>query len=317
MAIPRVFISSTYYDLKQVREDLGDFVHSLGYEVIRNEKSKIPYIQEGSLVKDCYREVSSCDIFVCIIGSAFGSKSDSDELSITMKELEQAITDRKKMYVFVDRDVYCESRTFRANRDNDLKPAFAKDIKILEYIVKLEDRVGRLQPILKFERAEDIISQLRDQLAGLFQNLLQREQTQSERNNAYSLHAEIADLKLIIDEIKDDHFAFCTRFESTVLVRHPLVKLIEQKLGAERCQFVIRDQASLAELMGLFGYEQRESEEWFDYCRLDGAVEEHLRIAKKAFGQDGALRLGNNKQERESWIQHERNAIEDSDGYPF
>ena len=41
MAKPRVFISSTFYDLKQVKADLNMFIDSLGYETIRNEEGDI------------------------------------------------------------------------------------------------------------------------------------------------------------------------------------------------------------------------------------------------------------------------------------
>ena len=47
MARPRVFISSTFYDLKQIRADLDNFIRSLGYDVVRNEEGAIPY------EKDC------------------------------------------------------------------------------------------------------------------------------------------------------------------------------------------------------------------------------------------------------------------------
>ena len=40
MAKPRVFISSTFYDLRQVRQDLDQFIMSLGYEPIRNEDQR-------------------------------------------------------------------------------------------------------------------------------------------------------------------------------------------------------------------------------------------------------------------------------------
>ena len=41
MARPRVFISSTFYDLKQIRADLDNFIRSLGYDVVRNEEGAI------------------------------------------------------------------------------------------------------------------------------------------------------------------------------------------------------------------------------------------------------------------------------------
>jgi hypothetical protein len=43
MAKPRVFISSTFYDLRQLREDLDDFIRSMGYEAVRNEEGNIPF----------------------------------------------------------------------------------------------------------------------------------------------------------------------------------------------------------------------------------------------------------------------------------
>ena len=41
MAIPRVFISSTYYDLKYIRNDIESFIKNLGYEPVLHEKNKI------------------------------------------------------------------------------------------------------------------------------------------------------------------------------------------------------------------------------------------------------------------------------------
>ena len=43
MAKPRIFISSTFYDLRQVRADLNMFIDSLGYDSVRNEEGNIPY----------------------------------------------------------------------------------------------------------------------------------------------------------------------------------------------------------------------------------------------------------------------------------
>lgn len=38
MAKPRVFISSTFYDLRQIRVELDKFIEGLGYEPVRNEE---------------------------------------------------------------------------------------------------------------------------------------------------------------------------------------------------------------------------------------------------------------------------------------
>lgn len=75
MAKPRVFISSTFYDLRQVRTDLDQFIMALGYEPVRNEEGDIPYGQDEELEKYCYEEIKNCDILVSIIGGRFGSDS--------------------------------------------------------------------------------------------------------------------------------------------------------------------------------------------------------------------------------------------------
>ncbi|HDI3138782.1 TPA: DUF4062 domain-containing protein, partial [Vibrio cholerae] len=38
MAKPRIFISSTYYDLKHIRSDLERFISEQGYDAVLNEK---------------------------------------------------------------------------------------------------------------------------------------------------------------------------------------------------------------------------------------------------------------------------------------
>ena len=43
MAVPRVFVSSTYYDLKQYRSNIETFIKSLGYDPIMHERSKVAY----------------------------------------------------------------------------------------------------------------------------------------------------------------------------------------------------------------------------------------------------------------------------------
>ena len=42
MAKPRVFISSTFYDLRQIRADIDQFLKGLGYEAWDNTSSKMP-----------------------------------------------------------------------------------------------------------------------------------------------------------------------------------------------------------------------------------------------------------------------------------
>jgi hypothetical protein len=57
MARPRVFICSTFYDLRQIRDDLERFMRDLGYEPVRHETGAIPYGKELPPEEYAYREV--------------------------------------------------------------------------------------------------------------------------------------------------------------------------------------------------------------------------------------------------------------------
>lgn len=304
MAAPRVFISSTFYDLKQIRSDVGSFIESLGYDPIMHERSEIPFAQQESLDIDCYREVSTCDIVVCVIGKMFGSKSSDSELSITMRELEQAFKDRKLVYIFIDKEVYCENKIYRKNKGKDFVPAVANDLHIHEYILQLEEKASKNKPILQFESAEDIVKQLRGQLAGLFQYYIQREVSMSYEKTAYELHSEIDSLKSILQGVAQDHEKFCDRFASTVLVKNPVVDKLAKCLGAAKCSYLIPSKDALLELMALHGYDNRgvvmripeglnDSCEYFQFTKSDGISEKSIFVLTALFSEDGELLLVN------------------------
>ena len=141
MAAPRVFISSTYYDLQHVRNDLRIFIQGLGYEAVMHDKGNIPYTQEVSLEESCYNELDTCDIVVCIIGNKFGTKSANGDYSITMAELQKAIKGRKKIYIYILKDVHAENFIYSANKAKDFIPYYADNIKIHEFITELKDTV--------------------------------------------------------------------------------------------------------------------------------------------------------------------------------
>ena len=75
MAKPRVFVSSTFYDLKQVREDLDRFISGLGYEAVLHEEGDVAYGKESPPEAYVHREIELCDILICVIGGRYGSES--------------------------------------------------------------------------------------------------------------------------------------------------------------------------------------------------------------------------------------------------
>ncbi|MNY32615.1 hypothetical protein D3C86_1668420 [compost metagenome] len=66
MARTRIFISSTYYDLLYVRDDLARFAYEMGYDPVLFERGSVPYANKTGLADNCYKEIETCDIVVSV-----------------------------------------------------------------------------------------------------------------------------------------------------------------------------------------------------------------------------------------------------------
>ena len=105
MAKPRVFISSTCYDLKEIRSQIREFIFDYGYEPILSEFGDI-FFDYGEHPQDsCFKEIEKCQMFVLIIGNSFGSTyykttNISTPSSITMEEFAKSIKCNVPKHVF-------------------------------------------------------------------------------------------------------------------------------------------------------------------------------------------------------------------------
>jgi hypothetical protein len=185
MAKPRVFISSTYYDLKHVRSSLEHFVESLGFECTLSERGNIPYASEVPLDESCYREVENVDMLVLLIGGRYGSEASAGKTqggkgffdkydSITKKEYETAVKRDIPVFIMIERSVYAEYLTFNHNRDTaGIKYAHVDSVNIFHLIDQIL-RQPTNNPVYQFDGHADIAAWLREQWAGLFRDLLAR-----------------------------------------------------------------------------------------------------------------------------------------------
>lgn len=210
MAKPRVFISSTYYDLKHMRYSLDIFIERLGYESILSEKGDIAYSFDIPLDESCYREVENVDIFVLIIGGRYGSEISNGEKkpdkrfyeryeSITKKEYETAVRKDIPIYVLIESNVNAEYRTFLKNKGNDkINFAHADSINIFYFIEDIFSK-PRNNPIQTFDKFDDVETWLKEQWAGLFRELLNRK---SQQNQIRTLTTEVGELQEINKTLK-------------------------------------------------------------------------------------------------------------------
>lgn len=255
MAAPRVFISSTYYDLRHVREDIGNFIKSMGYEPVMHDRGGVTYAQSETLEESCYNELQNCDIVICIIGNRYGTKSQDGDLSITMQELMSAIKSRKKIYIYVLKDVYIENKTYLKNRNKEFEAASVDNIKIHEFVSDILEKVKN-HPIETFENISDIINNLRTQFAGLFQRLLVQDAAATETKTAYDLQSSADKIKNTIDQFDESVQDFLKRFDGTIFRTNFAVRHLQKILGHTKYQLFISNKNELFDFILSMGFEE-------------------------------------------------------------
>lgn len=223
MAKLRIFVSSTYYDLKHIRNYLESFIKDFGYEPVLFESGDIPFEHDKPLDESCYKEILNSQMQILIIGGRYGSEEsktksqpkkkktdkESNETadekhrrynSITKMEYETALSQNIPVFIFVEKNVLAEYDTYRNNRDNDsIQYAHVDSINVFRLIDDIYSQtVGNY--IKGFEKFEDISNWLRDQWSGLFAEFLKKNK---DRIEIESISAKIDELSAVSNALKE------------------------------------------------------------------------------------------------------------------
>ena len=291
MATPRIFVSSTYFDLRVIRADLERFIKEMGYEPILFERGHVAYGKDESLESYCYREISSCDILISIIGGKHGSPSTSNEYSITQNELKKAVEFNKQIYIFVGGSVLTEYHTYLKNKDNStFVPNFVDSINVFKFIDDVYG-LGAGNPIQPFELSQDITGYLKNQWAGLFQRLLQKYTQTKERES-------IADLKRLSDTLygivlhltKHKDFLDDNNISQILLHEHPAFNVIRNLLDIPY-RVAFRSKDELSALLNVRGFSVNQDNDSADYMNWDNPkAKTTLCISSNMFDKKGNLK---------------------------
>lgn len=225
MPSPKIFVSSTCYDLGAAREQLRNFLLDVGYDPILSEYSDILYDPRTHTHTSCLQEVPGADLVVLIVGSRFGGKAvpealssvslesisnagfdistieNISSLSVTQLEVLKAVESQVPVFAFVDEKVWHDHLVYEKNKDivgqikfpSIEKPETAK--YIFEFINFLKSRI-RGNSVVSFSKVEDIQDHLRKQWASLFQRLLRElRDREYEERRIFGLTEQIEDLK--------------------------------------------------------------------------------------------------------------------------
>ena len=164
-----IFVSSTCYDLSQIRKDLRDFITSLGHNPILSEQNDFPIDPQLDNWENCINAVKDyADIFVLIIGNKYGAVGENGK-SITNTEYLTAIQKGIPIYTFSLKQMTTILPLWERNPDADFSDV-VDNKQIFEFLVDVRKKSGRWN--FEFESAQDIMDTLQKQLSILFRNSL-------------------------------------------------------------------------------------------------------------------------------------------------
>jgi hypothetical protein len=232
MAVPRMFVSSTFYDLRYLRADLHLFERETGFELVLFERGNIPYDGRLKLEDSCLEEIVKCDIVVSIIGSRSGTDSKNfPDRSITRREVERAVELGRQLFVFVERSVLDEFETWRLNvdRSGEIKWRFVDSPKIFEFIEFIRC-LHENNAIFPFDTSHDLMAKLREQMSGLFQSMLQQLRRGRFDTNVNALIESVEKLNKVTEFLIAQDNAKRRLMDDVLFSRHPVFQEIREAL---------------------------------------------------------------------------------------
>ncbi|TNI83615.1 hypothetical protein CF116_02410 [Aeromonas veronii] len=177
MAIPRVFISSTCYDLKHIRENLKYFVRTIGYEPVLSDDGDVFYNPSSHTHDSCLKEVETCQLFILIIGGRYGGLFNGSEKSITNTEYQTAVSRNIPVFALVENGVYSDHFVYTKNLKlpeniaSKINYPSSDSTKIFEFIDEVRKNVTN-NAIFSFRDFSDMETYLKKQWAGLMYDFL-------------------------------------------------------------------------------------------------------------------------------------------------
>lgn len=165
-----MFISSTCYDLSQIRRDLKDGIREMGHEPMLSEDKDFPIDPSLTSSENCINAVrNDADVFVLIIGNKYGHKLESGQ-SITNSEFLTAVEKGIPVYTFSLKQMVHLLPFWKNNRTADFS-YIVDDNKVFEFLEDVREKRSKWN--FEFETAQDILEILKSQLSILFKKSLE------------------------------------------------------------------------------------------------------------------------------------------------
>lgn len=209
MANPRVFISSTCYDLSEVRDSLVEFIRSFGFEPVLSDRGDVFYHPDIHTHDSCLNEVGNCQLLILLIGGRFGGSYRADPNKSIVNAEYAAARDRKiPVFTFVKRSVHSDHSVYGKNKNNKalseiVFPSIDNN-KNAKQIFEFIDEVRHAKVnngFFPFDFAREIADLLRKQWSGMFFEFLQQRSVAEQMQTTTNLLKSISTAGEKVEEL--------------------------------------------------------------------------------------------------------------------
>ncbi|WP_082936819.1 DUF4062 domain-containing protein [Pseudomonas citronellolis] len=200
MATPRIFVSSTCYDLQEVRFQLRHFISEFGFEPVMSEFGDIFFDLKAHIQDACKSEIEKTDLFILIIGNSYGSiyhghHNQPEPDSVTLQEFRKCLEVGIPKYIFINKFLKHDFDNYRRSKAKAYASNYEtskKDISEIEFtedynktypfpqdsyrhifkFLSLVEDLNTNNAYYTFESFDEIKNSLKKQWAALFYDAL-------------------------------------------------------------------------------------------------------------------------------------------------
>ena len=106
LTLSRIFVSSTVYDLLDLRAELANHIKELGCEAVMSDRleSSFSVLPDESSIHSCLANIDASDVLVCVLSQRYGPRLGNcgfDDISATHLEFRHAVALGKRVLFYV------------------------------------------------------------------------------------------------------------------------------------------------------------------------------------------------------------------------
>ncbi len=132
-----IFLSSTCYDLEDLRAVLERDLRAAGHKVLLSDRLNFPVDPSRHRHDVCVERARDANLMILVVDRRRGAPFHSDpSISVTQAEFRNATKVPIPVYAFIRRSVFDERETWKSNPT--LNPVHAKDVDVFKFISEIQ-----------------------------------------------------------------------------------------------------------------------------------------------------------------------------------